>query len=647
MSRSAPDPAPTARPTLGHRLTVRLVRGYLRLVLRTTRWHFDVHPDAVPLMTGADGRGGIIAFWHESLAIIPALRARAARINRALRVHVMISRNRDGRLITDIVMPWNMLTIAGSTAKRGKDKGGAKALRQAVEAVSAGDLIAITPDGPSGPAHRAHPGTMTIARLANAPVVPVGTSCIGVRAPSWDRLRLPLPWGRGRIVCGAPLPPDADNATLENALNDVSERAQRDDPSVLHAVWGGIGWVLAPFLIALVHRRLARGKEIADRRLERIGLSTLPRPDGRLIWLHGASVGETMSLLPVMRAILARTDTVTILMTTATVTAADLVAREAAQHDGRLLHQFIPFDVTRWVTRFLRHWRPEAAVFVESELWPTMIRQAARRGVRLGLLNARMSERSWRTWRRAPALAARIFRSFDWIAARSPEDARRLRDLGAQRVEEHGDLKQAAPMLAADPVALETIGAAIRGRPLWLAASTHEGEEGVVVEAARLVRQTYPTLLTIVAPRHPERGAALAAEFGNAPRRALGQLPGPEDAVWIFDTLGEMGLAYRLGDIVFLGNSLPVSQGGGHNPFEPARLGCALATGSKTGNFNAVFADFGTAVARTDDAASLAAWVHAMLGDPALRAAQSTDARTVTERPDDIVHHFATRLCTV
>ncbi|MBS4075245.1 DUF374 domain-containing protein [Ameyamaea chiangmaiensis] len=652
----APDTAAFAEPGEApsgaggwRRLAVGVIRAWIDVCLRTTRWQTDLHPDAFDILTGRTGQGGVVAFWHEALALTPALRQWAYRINPTLRVHVLISRNRDGRLMSDIVRPWRTQVIAGSSTRRGKDKGGAQAFRRAVQAVRAAEVVVITPDGPSGPPHIAHPGATRIARAGNVPIVAIGASCTALRLPSWDRMLLPLPFGRGRIVCGAPLPPDVDDATLAAALNTQRKRARPRPVALVERVWGVAGRLLAPALVVLVHRRIARGKEIAGRRRERMGIADQPRPAGRLIWFHAASVGETLSLLPVVRALLQGDDAAAphVLMTTATVTAASLVAREAQARDGRLIHQFVPFDVPRWVSRFLRHWRPDRAVFVESELWPSMLRALRARGIPVVLLNGRMSARSWRWWRRVPGLSRIVLGGFDWISARSAEDARRLRALGATRIEERGDLKQAAPPLGVDARALEMVREAIGGRPLWLAAATHEGEETIVADAARRLRERWPDLLTIIAPRHPGRGPAIAAALADGgrvpPRRATGGLPRAEDVLWIADTLGEMGLFYRLADIVFLGNSLPPATGG-HNPFEPAQLGCAVAVGPETGNFNEAYARLGDDVARVQDSVSLARWVGAMLDDPDEVARRAHDSHARVSAAGDIVHLFATRL---
>ena len=352
------------------------------------------------------------------------------------------------------------------------------------------------------------------------------------------------------------------------------------------SLWAGIATVMSPALRLMLRARLARGKEERGRLPERRGIDPTPRPPGRLLWLHAASVGETASVLPVLPPLLEASD-LTVLFTTGTVTSARLLAQrvEPAFRD-RIIHRFVPLDVPAWASRFLDHWRPDAAAFVESELWPNLLGACRARGVPMMLVNARMSDRSFARWQQAPDVAKALLGGFSRIHAQDEATAERLRLLGGRDVSALGDLKQAAPPLPADPAELERLSACLAGRPVWLAASTHPGEETVIFRVHQALVEAHPGLLTIIAPRHPERGAAIAGEAGAVPvtRRAVGEGPPEGAGVWVVDTLGEMGLWYRLAPIVFVGRSL-LPPGGGQNPLEPARLGCAIAVGGFTGNF--------------------------------------------------------------
>ena len=416
------------------------------------------------------------------------------------------------------------------------------------------------------------------------------------------------------------------------------------------AAWRIAAMLAEPAVRLLLRRRLRRGKELADRLGERRGLNASLRPDGRLIWLHAASVGETLSLLPLLEALCRLDPALTLLLTTATVSAQHLAAQRLAESglDRRVRRRLVPLDVPRWVGRFLDHWRPDLAVLVESELWPNLIAGCVARDIALALVNARLSQRSARAWSRAGIAARPLFGAFDWITARSEEDASRLRALGAPAVEHDGDLKQAAAALPVDEAELARLRGMLVDRPVWLAASTHEGEEASVARLHRALASRHPGLLTVVAPRHPERGATVAALLDDAPRRGDGQDPDPTHGFWICDTLGELGLLYRLIDSVLLGNSLPTVQppGGGHNPLEPARLGCAIAIGPLMQNFTA---DVGRLQAAgglmvTDDEAALERWLDRMLSDPQARGRMAVAARGPADASAGLAERLAQRL---
>lgn len=393
---------------------------------------------------------------------------------------------------------------------------------------------------------------------------------------------------------------------------------------LIAGLWHGGTVLAAPGLRAMLRRRVGRGKEVEARLPEREGIDPTPRPAGLLIWLHAASVGESQSILPVLSALHAQAPDASILLTTGTVTSAALLAEQLPRLGlSRVLHRFVPLDVPAWVARFLDHWRPNAAGFVESELWPNLLAGCRARGIPTMLVNARMSARSFRGWQRAPGFARQVVGAFDRVQAQSEADAAHLRLLGARHVDAPGNLKLAAPPLRADPGELARLRALIGGRPVWLAASTHPGEEDVAGQVHRALAAAHPGLLTIVAPRHPERGAAVAAALG-APRRAAEQ--DPAAGVWVADTLGELGLLYRLAPLAFVGRSLTGQ--GGQNPLEPARLGCAVAVGPHTGNFaEAVqMLEAAGALTRVADAGELARWVDTMLRDPGRRRAAGAAA---------------------
>ncbi len=359
------------------------------------------------------------------------------------------------------------------------------------------------------------------------------------------------------------------------------------------ALYRAVSTVAPPVLRYVLKRRLARGKEDGERLGERMGRAGLDRPAGRLAWIYGASVGEARSVLPLIERLLARDIELNIVVTTGTVTSARIMAERLPP---RALHQFVPVDLAPWVRGFLDHWRPDLALWVELEIWPCLVSETARRGIPLALLNARMSDRSYRGWRRWPGLATSLIGAFDLVLAQSEADAERYRRLGARRVAMPGNLKYSAPALPADEAKLAALRAEIGERPVWLAASIHPGEDAVVAEAHRALKAPMPNLLTIAAPRHPEKGAAMQQTLqalGLAVRRrSAGEGPAGAD-IYVADTMGELGLFYRVAAAALVGGSLIPH--GGQNPIEPALLGCPILHGPHMHNFAAVIAGFDAA----------------------------------------------------
>ncbi len=350
--------------------------------------------------------------------------------------------------------------------------------------------------------------------------------------------------------------------------------------------YGGASRLLYPAAQALLARRRSRGKEDAVRLPERRGVASLPRPEGALVWLHGASVGEVVSLLPITEHLVA--SGFAVLVTSGTVTSAEVAARRLPQG---AIHQYLPLDLPAYVARFLDHWRPDIGIFAESELWPNLVHAAGERGVHLLIVNGRMSERSYRRWRRLPGFIGAMLGRFELVLAQTEGDADRVRALGAPRVQAIGNIKYDVTAPPADPDKLSALQEAVQGRTVFVAASTHPGEEALLAEAHAAARHAIPGLLTILIPRHPERGAEAAAAVTqaglSASRRSEGALPDPQTDIHVADTIGELGLFYRLTRLAYLGGSLVPH--GGQNPIEPAKLGAAILHGPHTHNFSAVF----------------------------------------------------------
>ncbi|MEC9347142.1 MAG: 3-deoxy-D-manno-octulosonic acid transferase [Pseudomonadota bacterium] len=404
------------------------------------------------------------------------------------------------------------------------------------------------------------------------------------------------------------------------------------------ALYRGVGRLAAPLGPWILGRRLKRGKEDAGRLGERLGQPGLQRPAGPLVWLHAASVGEAQSvLLLIERLIDARPD-LSVLVTSGTVTSAELMHRRLP---AGAFHQFVPIDLPGAVDRFIAHWRPDLALWIESELWPGLIGAMQRTGRPMVLLNARMSARSFARWNRVPALARALLAPFRLVLAQSEESADRFRALGAANVRCEGNLKYAARPLDCDDVALAHLRGVTAGRPVWLAASIHPGEDGAVIAAHIAAAGRHGDLLTVIVPRHPARGPdmAAAARAAGLPvaLRSAGEDPGPGIAVLVADTMGELGLFCRLAPVVFVGGSLVPH--GGQNLLEPARLGCALLAGPHTANFQDVVDAFRTAgaLAVVDDADALGEALCRLLDDDQVRARQAAMAERLTADRDEVL----------
>ena len=384
---------------------------------------------------------------------------------------------------------------------------------------------------------------------------------------------------------------------------------------------------LAPLLLA---ERRRRGKEHPARLYERRGLARQQRPRGPLVWIHGASVGEFASVMPLIARIAERGFNV--LVTTGTVTSAELAEQRLPPG---IIHQFVPLDVPYFVRRFLAHWRPDLALFVESDLWPNRIVEAARRRIPIVLVNGRLSHNSFRRWQRLPAAIINLLQRFDLCLARSSADAERLSALGAPRVVTAGDLKLDVPPPSCDAGKLAVLRQAIGGRPVIAAASTHEGEESAIVAAHARLRRDFPGLLTLIAPRHPERGARVVelttAAGLNAGLRTQGDLPDANIDIYVADTVGELGLIYRLAPVVFVGGSLV--HHGGQNPIEPAKLGAAILHGPHVWNFADLYAalDRNLGSECVEDHNRLAERFGALLAHPAARQSAAQAAQATVE----------------
>ena len=633
----------------------RAIARLIRYVERTSTRRFDP-PDLTERMFGE--HPAIIAFWHGQFMMISSLNPHK------VPVKAMVARHGDADLIGNAMAALGVELIRGAGAGgRRKDRGGAQALRLAVRALADGASVCMTADVPPGPARRAGEGIITLARLSGRPIYPVAVATSRFMAlDTWSRMTVNLPHGTLAAAGGAPIRVPRDvtaeqietlRLELETSLDDAMRRAyalagadharatpagalSADAPPLQPGfrlkAYRTLARLMEPVVPAWLALRSRQGKEDRLRRSERYGIAGASRPREPLVWFHAASVGETNAALPVIASLAAARDDLRFLLTTGTLTSATLAA---ARLGPRGVHQFVPLDSPRYARRFLDHWQPDAAIFTESEIWPNLILETAARNIPIALINARMSLRSMKRWRRNSAMATALFGRFKLVLAQNERLARWFTQLGARDVRVSGNLKIDSPPPPVDALALEQLKGAVGRRPLLLAASTHPGEDEQIAAAHQLLAKQHTGLLTIIVPRHPERGAMivemLTASGLASSRRSTGAMPDSATDVYVADTIGELGTFYALAPLAFIGGSLVAH--GGQNPIEAVRHGAAVLTGPHTHNFTdsyVALAQHGGAELVTD-AASLAKAVDALLADPQALARMNAGAEMALE----------------
>lgn len=593
----APQAAPGRRALKG-----RALAGYIRLVDRTSRRVLDP-PDALSRL--ATIRPAIMAMWHGQFMMLPALNPRESPAS------VMVARHGDAEGLAQALEELGLELVRGAGAGiRKRDRGGAQALRAALRVLASGRSLAMTADVPPGPARKAGAGIVTLARLSGCPIIPVAAATSRYHAiNSWSRFTINLPGSVLAGVVGEPIivPRTASDTEIEayrlqveQALQEATQRAYHlagsVDPMAQRgrrqgltlSTYRGLTRMIEPAAPFILGYRERQGKEEPARRGERLGHASRPRPDGTLVWVHAASVGETNAVLPLLKGIARSRPEATVLLTTGTVTSARLAGERL---DERMIHQYLPLDAPGPAGRFLDHWRPDLGLLVESEIWPNLVIAASEREIPLALVNARMSKRSFSGWRKRATMANALFGRLKLVLAQTGVLATRFAELGAPAVEAVGNLKFDSPPPPVDEHALEALRSAIGRRPVLLAASTHTGEDEIVARAFRILAHRSPEALLIVVPRHPERGPSIAASLANlglaSRQRSLGELPVHGTPAYVADTIGELGLFYTLSPVSFIGGSLIPH--GGQNPIEAVKLGSAVLTGPAWHNFKEAY----------------------------------------------------------
>ena len=592
------------KPNFLHAAAGSLLARYIRFVADTSRQRkemterFDEHSHHHPC---------VVTMWHGQFLLLPLIKYPG------FEADVMLARHRDAEILGCTLSHFGIRLIRGAgAAGRAKDRGGMHAYRAAVQTLREGRSVAMTADIPGGEARQAGLGVVMVARQSGRPILPLAIATSRYIAfDTWSRMTVNLPWSDLGFAVGdavrvsrdaTPDDLEACRRAVEESLNAATKlayaRAHADparatpglargstDPGLRLGAYRMLTSLARPAAPLLLKLRERRGKEEPHRRNERMGRPAFPRPGGRLVWFHAASVGETNTVLPLIGALGEQRPSLSFLLTTGTVTSARLAAERLGP---RSLHQYAPLDAPEYVRSFLDHWRPDLAVFTESEIWPNLILESSARAIPLALVNARMTKRSYRRWRASSGVARPLFSRFALVLTQNDTLARRFKALGATTAVAAGNLKIDTPPPPVDSAALERLRPALDGRALLVAASTHEGEDVMVAEAHRELRRSMPDLCTIIAPRHPERGRAIAQMLKghglNVAQRSLGALPERTSDAYIADTIGELGMFYTLAPVAFIGGSLV--DRGGQNPIEAVRQGAAVITGPHWQNFS-------------------------------------------------------------
>lgn len=362
-------------------------------------------------------------------------------------------------------------------------------------------------------------------------------------------------------------------------------------PTFLIILYRFLTWLLSPLAWVFLMLRAYGGKEDMARLGERLGKYIVPRPNGTLVWLHGTSVGESLVGLSLAKEMRKLRPDLRFLFTSTTITSANIIAKSLIMGD---VHQYVPVDTGSAVNRFLNHFTPDFAIFLEGEIWPNLILATKSRGIKMALVNARMTAKSTGNWQKYPKTAAQLFGCFDYVHPADAQTKAALESLGARNIAECRNLKLAAPAPSFSKGEVKTIAQSIGNRPIWLAASTHAGEEEIIIAAHKKILAIIPNALLIIAPRHPVRADEvfrLCTKFVK--RRSLGQLPDKTTEIYLWDTIGELGNAFKLANISLMAGSL-LPNIGGHNPIEPAQLGSAVISGKYIHNFQNIYDEMAT-----------------------------------------------------
>lgn len=581
---------------------------YSWLVGKTS--HFEIHGQQEFEDTITQNNGGIFVTWHGRALMLPFFWSNIRKMK------ALVSPHADGRIISILLKYYHILTIKGSS-----DRQAASAALDIINELNQGTVVALISDGPRGPRMRLNKSVIYFAQKTGKPIMGFVYSAENAKVmkKSWDAMLLPKLGQKGVIYGTKPMfvPADADENEKEalrrqfeeelNALTLAADEkcgigkilpedtkrkkryCHKGKSTIAGALFVKIYKILMSLLFPLLYityirQRRKKGKEHALRFKERLGVYTHPRPEGKLVWMHGASVGEAISMLPLIDKMLEEDDKLSIMVTTGTLTSAEIMERRLPK---RAFHQFIPFDVPKFAKRLLEHYKPDVAMWFESELWPSLLSETNRHHVPLILINGRISDNSFALWKRFKFAAQEILNYFALCLGQSEQDKNRLILLGAQKVECFGNIKYAGMPLPVDERKLAQIEEKIGDRKVFLISSTHHNEEEQLMAHFDFLLKVVPHLLIIVVPRHPNRGMEVSEMFRRngykTAQRSKAESIEQDTVVYVADTIGEMGLWYKIAPVTFVGGSLIPH--GGQNFMEPARDKNAVIVGPYMHNF--------------------------------------------------------------
>jgi len=365
--------------------------------------------------------------------------------------------------------------------------------------------------------------------------------------------------------------------------------------NVLLRIYQIFSVIILPFLFFLILYRKKKSKEHPRRFLERFAITKIAKPqNSQLFWVHAVSVGESNSAWVLIENLLKFSENINILFTSTSTTSAQIIEQKILQNElfkNRVIHQFLPIDSYFIVKKFLNYWKPRACIFVESEIWPNFIYCARKKAILSFLINARISKKTASKWFFLKKLGFNIFDYFSTIFAQSAQDKNLLQNLTINTVFYEGNLKSQNSKLEVDDKKLQELKMQIGDRKIWLCASTHQGEEELILQTHQRLKIQFPDLLTIIVLRHPNRADEVCELLKNInfSQRSKNQNILEPTEIYLVDSLGELGTFYSLTNFAFIGGSL--LEIGGHNPFEAIQLNCVVISGSKVFNFAEIYND--------------------------------------------------------